>query len=211
MNELLIENGFSIEETNRAMEILKPTTHEYALKEVLFGLSEQAVGEIAILLKGSAVLTSVGSDGQKNIIDFYSRGDSYGGRLFPESENTAFYVAAKSKCTAVRIGFGKITKLMNDCPDLGVRFFDMTLLPAVNRLQLHTDILGQRTIRGKLIYVIDYFSKLQNRRQVILPFSLTDLADYISADRSAMMRELKKLNDEGLIYSKGRKILMIRL
>ena len=32
-----------------------------------------------------------------------------------------------------------------------------------------------------------------------LPFSLTDLADFLSIDRSAMMRELKLLKEDGFI------------
>ena len=32
-----------------------------------------------------------------------------------------------------------------------------------------------------------------------LPFTLSALADYISADRSAMMRELRKMKEEHLV------------
>ena len=39
-----------------------------------------------------------------------------------------------------------------------------------------------------------------------LPFSRSALADYISADRSAMMRELKKMREEGLVSTDGREI-----
>ena len=38
-----------------------------------------------------------------------------------------------------------------------------------------------------------------------LPFSLTDLADYLSIDRSAMMRELKNLKNEGIIIKNRKK------
>ena len=42
-----------------------------------------------------------------------------------------------------------------------------------------------------------------------IPFSLTDLADYLSVDRSAMMRELKILKDEGFIEKSGNKIKLL--
>ena len=41
-----------------------------------------------------------------------------------------------------------------------------------------------------------------------LPFSLSALADYISTDRSAMMRELKKMRDEKLVDIQGRRVLL---
>ena len=41
-----------------------------------------------------------------------------------------------------------------------------------------------------------------------LPFSLSMLADYIATDRSAMMRELKRLKEEGVLRSEGRRITL---
>ena len=41
-----------------------------------------------------------------------------------------------------------------------------------------------------------------------LPFSLTDLADFLSIDRSAMMRELKLLKDDGIIEKNGNRITL---
>ena len=41
------------------------------------------------------------------------------------------------------------------------------------------------------------------------PFSLSTLADYISTDRSAMMRELKKMREDGLIVLEGRRLTVL--
>ena len=40
-----------------------------------------------------------------------------------------------------------------------------------------------------------------------MPFTLSALADYISTDRSAMMRELKKMRTEGEVVIDGRRVL----
>ena len=42
-----------------------------------------------------------------------------------------------------------------------------------------------------------------------IPFSLTDLADYLSVDRSAMMRELKLLREENFIKKNGKEITLL--
>ena len=42
-----------------------------------------------------------------------------------------------------------------------------------------------------------------------LPFSLTDLADYLNVDRSAMMRELKLLKEDGLVEKIGNRIILL--
>ena len=49
-----------------------------------------------------------------------------------------------------------------------------------------------------------------NTNRFLLPFSLSALADYISTDRSAMMRELKKMREEGLVEIVGRKVILHR-
>ena len=53
----------------------------------------------------------------------------------------------------------------------------------------------------------DLFRQLSQQsgsRTFTLPFSLSTLADYIATDRSAMMRELKRLREEGSVRSDGR-------
>jgi predicted transcriptional regulator len=42
-----------------------------------------------------------------------------------------------------------------------------------------------------------------------IPFSLTDLADYLSVDRSAMMREISHLKEEGFIEKKGKQFKLL--
>ena len=69
------------------------------------------------------------------------------------------------------------------------------------------EVLSRRSIRDKLLC---YFSLLAAKSggEFLLPFSLSALADYISTDRSAMMRELKKMRDERLVDITGRKVLL---
>ena len=52
--------------------------------------------------------------------------------------------------------------------------------------------------------------KQSGSKHIKLPLSLTDLADYLSVDRSAMMREIKSMNDEGMISSKGRDVVILK-
>ena len=71
-------------------------------------------------------------------------------------------------------------------------------------------MLSRRSIRDKLMC---YFLQQRDRTgsdTFQLPFSLSVLADYIASDRSAMMRELKKMREEGLIENSGRNITLLR-
>ena len=70
-------------------------------------------------------------------------------------------------------------------------------------------ILTNKTIRNKLLEYFDILSKKTGSRIIHLPFSYTDMADYLAVDRSAMSRELKKLKEEKIIEVKSRRITLL--
>ena len=72
---------------------------------------------------------------------------------------------------------------------------------------MQVETLLRRSIREKLLC---YFSIQAAGGTFTLPFTLSALADYISTDRSAMMRELRKLRNEGLVQVEGRQIALTR-
>lgn len=71
------------------------------------------------------------------------------------------------------------------------------------------EILSKRSIRDKLLTYFSILSSKNFSKNITLPISMTSLADYLSVDRSAMMRELKCLVDEGFISRDGNKIKLL--
>ena len=76
-------------------------------------------------------------------------------------------------------------------------------------LSERVDVLSRRTTREKLLCYFEQQARRSGRRDFQLPFSFSMLADYIAADRSAMMRELKRMREEGLVDSSGRQIRLL--
>ena len=83
---------------------------------------------------------------------------------------------------------------------------DHMLKTAQERALMHIDVLGQRSLRQKLNAFFSFLDREERTGTVVLPFSLTDCADYLGADRSAMMRELGRMKEEGLVAVQGREI-----
>ena len=75
-------------------------------------------------------------------------------------------------------------------------------------LSEHLEILSRRTIREKLLAYFTMTAAKNKSSYFTLPFSQTSLADYICVDRSAMVRELKRMTDEGLIEIERRNVKM---
>ena len=61
------------------------------------------------------------------------------------------------------------------------------------------EIMGKTSIREKILAYLSMLSQQQNSRYVETPLSRTELADYLSINRSAMTRELSNMKTEGLI------------
>ena len=77
----------------------------------------------------------------------------------------------------------------------------------INERNNHIQILTKRSIRDKLL---EYFNlnKTPGSKILYLPSTITDLANYLAIDRSAMSRELKNLRDDGFIETKGKRIYL---
>lgn len=70
-------------------------------------------------------------------------------------------------------------------------------------------ILSRKTIRDKLLSYFQIEFNNNNSRNIYLPFTYNDLANYLSVDRSAMSRELGHLKKEGFILTKGKRITLL--
>jgi len=71
------------------------------------------------------------------------------------------------------------------------------------------DILSHRSIRGKLMSYFRIQSTKTGELSFLLPFSLLKLANYLCIDRSAMMREIKKMKEEELIAIEGKRVTLL--
>ena len=71
------------------------------------------------------------------------------------------------------------------------------------------NILTKKTIRNKLLRYFEIMYKKNNSRNIYLPFTYTELADYLAVDRSAMTREIKYLKEEGFIVTTGKRITLL--
>lgn len=164
---------------------------------------------IGIIINGTAYLTTINSEGQNRIIDYYVSGNIFVSHLIPSSENRLIYIIAKTKCTVDFLQYRKVISSNEKHSDERSKFLDFLILQTARKHMIHIDILSQRSLRGKLITFFEYLSNQNNSKTFTLPMPLTDFADYLAVDRSATTRELKKLNDEGIIKSDKRKIKLL--
>ena len=168
--------------------------------------------QFCILMNGNADLVRYDLNGNRTIVEHFSKNDVFGEVFYTITTNNELLVEAREKCEVLFYGYNDIRhKCRNNCKfhqRLSENLPEL-ILSKVTDLNMRIELLTKRSTRDKLI---GYFTMLSTRilsKSFSLPFSLTDLADYLSVDRSAMMRELKLLKEEGFIEKNGNKITLL--
>jgi CRP-like cAMP-binding protein len=168
--------------------------------------------QFCILIDGNADLVRYDLNGNRTIVEHFSKNDVFGEVFYTITTNNELLVEAREQCDVLFYRYNNIhTKCKNNCrfhQELSGNLPEL-ILSKVTNLNMRIELLTKRSTRDKLI---GYFTMLSTRnlsKTFALPFSLTDLADYLIVDRSAMMRELKLLKEEGFIEKNGNKITLL--
>jgi CRP-like cAMP-binding protein len=96
-----------------------------------------------------------------------------------------------SACTAHRVFLQNMLKVIGD------KYFH--LFDRIN-------VLSEKTLRARITAYLYALSDRGKKTVVTIPTSKTMLADYLLANRSALSKELRKMERDGLIVVKGREI-----
>ena len=168
--------------------------------------------QICIVLSGEVDLIRYDFNGNKTIIGHFVDDDIFGEVFFPANTNNELFAIARKNSEILFFTYDTLfTKCRRNCD------FHKTLtsslselfLSKIVELNLRIEILTKRNTRSKILSYFEILSKGSLRKTFTLPYSYTDLADFLSVDRSAMMREFKLLVDDGLIIKKGSKITLL--
>ncbi|SFB76171.1 Crp/Fnr family transcriptional regulator [Ruminococcus albus] len=209
MSETLTGYGLSADKEGSPDECLGTHTHGYSKGEMILRNLSDTFSETAIVNEGTVLIVNISSDGQKSILDICRKGDSFGCGVFPKTGLEACCAIAGSSCSVSYISYSRLLDgCEKKCSRHGV-FIDSIIGGAARRYAAHIDILSRRTIREKLIAAFRFLLDTQKYTQQKLPVSLSELADYLCCDRSAMMREIKRLNDDGTLQSHGSRITLL--
>jgi len=167
-------------------------------------------GTIGIVVSGEAQLVHYDYHGNRTILAEYDEGDVFGD-IFSNIGSGEISVQAKIDSEIMFLDYDHIiNRCKKNCPYHNTIIQNMIqiLSKRIYAQNERIEILTKRTIREKLLKYFNSIIKRNSSKVIYLPFTYTDLADYLSIDRAAMMRELKNLKDDGFITTKGKMIRM---
>ena len=168
--------------------------------------------KLGIVISGSAHLELSDIDGSVTRVEEYRAGSVFGELFFLPREESYCSVEADADCRVMFMDWERVVHpCAKVCPHHTRLLENLFLLSAEKNRQLsvYTDILSKRSLRQKLLAYFDTLRKESGSNTFTLPMSLSSLAEYLCVDRSAMMREIKQLREEGFLASDKRTFTLL--
>lgn len=169
-------------------------------------------GDVGVITQGAANVVRFDYAGNRTILERLEEDGVFGEALVaPAAQGDSLEVVCSEACQVLFLSYAHIVgRCEKACQHHSKLVHNMFRLVAeqTRRLNQRLEVLTCRTIRDKLLCYFHICCREAGRDTFQLPFTLSALADYISTDRSAMMRELKKMRLEGLISMEGRQVTL---
>lgn len=182
----------------------------YEKGNIIIDLGDK-VEAIYLILNGKIEISKEYDDTRKNIVNILESGEIF-------AEAMALSTNKISQITAISLSKSEILKInikyiFDNNLEKNKNIFIENLLKIISDknkfLSMKNDILSQKSLRSKIILYLEYMSNMQKSEKINIPYSRDKLAEFISADRSALSRELNRLAKEKMIELNGNKINII--
>ena len=203
--------NISDEEQRSMMHCFKTSTKHYDSGEIICFFDEDDKG-IGIIENGTAQVVHILPNGSQTILEYLTEGDIFGQLFYFYAAKENISVEATGKCSVRFIHYEHIVKRCSKaCPHHSQLVSNVLLMISDKTQSIceHLEILSQRSIRERLNSYFEILAAQNDSNSFEIPFTMSTLADYLSVDRSAMSRELKKMRDERLIEINRRKVTLL--
>lgn len=213
MKKKTLLDQISFASLEKMIPCFKPLIRRYRAGEVILSYSGDTDKDpqyVTVLLKGRAALDMLNHEGDAFRLEEYREGDVFGELFTLPLQSSAYIVTAEEDAQVVYIDYQHTVtpceKICHHHSQLISNLFIMTA-QRTQELSFHLSLLSQSSIREKLLQYLRYVRLSEGAavgEAFTIPMTLTRLAQYLSVDRSAMMREIKALKEAGQLDSDRR-------
>ena len=212
MQEALIFKDISQDSIDAMIACFKPETRSFRRRETITVYSSELTN-LCVLLRGNAHLYCMDSDGESVLLENYEANDIFGEMFAMPYGDLGYAVEADSDCEVMFIRFsciyGRCPRACAHHSQLTRNLFELSAKKAQS-LAMRINMISKRSLRRKQTAYFDYLREKTGSSSFEVETSLSQLAGFLCADRTSMMRELKNMCDEGLIERRGRRITLLQ-
>ena len=201
-NDIPLFEGIHPDNLNKLLICINSFKKDFEKGETII-MEKDKVPYIGIVLFGNVHLLKEDIWGNSSLLSYVGAGELFG-------ENFAVSIEQESSVTFVavektRVLFLATSKIIHTCENacsfhakIAENMFHLLGQKSISYMN-KLEIMSKESIRGKLMAYISTLAQQQKSKYIKAPLSRTQLADYLSINRSAMTRELGKMRDEGII------------
>jgi len=197
--------GLTEEELRIALEQLYAVQKRYEKGEAILHAGD-LTSRMGLVLEGSVTVESNTLWGSRTILHYIEKGQTFA-ETYALLENEPLLVDATAN-EPCRILLLKVDDLNRFAAGLQLWAVKLTtnLLSISSRKNLmlsgrsfHT---APKTVRDRLMSYLNAAALQKQSREFDIPFDRQQLADYLNLDRSALSKELGKMQQEGILFTK---------
>ena len=170
--------------------------------------------DIVLIVKGGAIVQHIDSLGDISILRRLKKGDVYGleSAYFGQTNFKDSLIATEKTLVLFMNKHRVINPCENRCRRHDIVSKHLAQIVTESNLELLDKLthMSKKTIRDKLMSYFNSLAAKAGTNYFEIPFNKTELASYLSVDRSAMSTELTKMKEDGLIDFEKRQFHLIK-
>ena len=183
---------------------------KYFSKNEIIHLTGDYLTHIGVILSGTAAAYIEDINGNQTIMSTLTPMSVFGEILVStRTHQSPVTVYATSDVCAGFIEYEKVYSLCAKACAAHTAFLRNLIKAIGDKYFLLFDrinIVREKSLRSRITAYLYELSRKGSKRVVTLPFSKTKLSEYLLVNRSALSKELRKMENDGLITVKGRVI-----
>ncbi len=204
--------GIGESEATAMLACLSPAPHTYGRGEYIYRQGEN-ITAMGLVISGSILIAREDYWGNRSILSEIPQGQLFGeSYACSQSILSAVSAIAAQKSTVLFFDVQRILSPCQSACSFHTRLIQNLIAVLADKnigLTDKIEHISQRKLRDKVLSYLSAEAKRHGSADFSIPFNRQELADYLSADRSALSAELSRLRDEGILdFQKNRFLLL---
>ncbi len=205
LKKLILFKGMNDSDINAALSHLNAIEKSYK-KGALLMRAGNVTDRMGLVLEGSVTIESNDIWGNRTVLSNVGRGQFFAETYaLLENEPMLVDVVANENCRILFLRIGSLNKLISIKSSWATTLIANLLTVSTRKNLLlsgrsfHT---SPKTIRGRVMSYLNTLSLQKGSDEFDIPFDRQQLADYLNLERTALSKELGKMQRDGLIEFK---------
>ena len=213
LQKSMLFRGMTETEISNALQVVEAREKNFQKSETLL-IAGTITERMGLVLEGSVTIESNDVWGNRTIISHVGKGQVFAETYaLLENEPMLVDVTASEDCRILFLRSGRIQSLKSSLEPWTLKYVTNLLTISMHKnlilsgRSFHT---APKTIRGRVMAYLNSVSLQKHSWEFDIPFDRQQLADYLNLERSALSKELGKMQRDGLISCRKNHFIILQ-